>query len=689
MIQAGQRTALVALLGLASLLHMLHLPRGLSAVLLVCAILPMVIGRLPKGLPRRLAPVVIGSVAAVAVLAQVAWSSGHAIVTLLACAGWLKMAEIHGGRDQLLIWVIGFWLLGMSALWLPQGPALLLIALGLTVAFWALAILTSERTGARRILQTFGLALPLATLLFTFTPRITGDLGALSFALGIPLIIETEAEKKRDPMQDSLTMGQVAERASNQDLRVLTATFFGGSGKFFNGVPPLGDLYWRGPVLWSFADGKWAGRPGWANRTSRMRGKITHKTLDRELRETGLISVYDVTLFPHRGHWLYSLDFPAAVPPSSFITRDYQLQNLNPVRELLSYPMMSYLDYRAGPELDPETRAAALQLAEGQNPLTLLLGKELRQEHEDPVGIAKAGLEVFDRDYRYDRRFGGVDGPDHVDRFLFEQRAGYAGHFATAYALIMRAADIPSRLVVGYRGGIHLGLTNRVFVTEEHAHAWAEIWLDDFGWVRMDPSTRFTQKAGQAEAEGWGLGAEMGAPAPEPAEESPETIETGDVETMRASAPTDTNTLSDTRSWWQKWIVEFDADRQIGILDVVSLSGNWKNLLFLGGAGGVVMLLALLIARRIIRLLEDAKRPFAERCERTLIRYLGRAGRRRRFNEGLHSYFLSLDQKVTDGVRLEGLVSELRGALYADRDLASDWAERFEKLTRMTPRKKS
>ncbi|MEM9044659.1 MAG: DUF3488 and transglutaminase-like domain-containing protein [Pseudomonadota bacterium] len=667
-------------LGAATGLHLIHLELGLSVVLVFCAATAILLPRFLSGFALTASTFGVGALSVATVLLQVDWFSGVAVVTLLGCAGWLKLAEVVRRRDELLVWTIAFWMLGMAMLWLPPAAAVTMMPLGLLLGFWCLAHLMPARPKLRAILHSLAVALPAAVILFTFTPRITGDLGALSFALGIPLIIETEAEKKRDPMQDSLAMGDMAERASDPDLRVLSATFYDGSGNFFDGVPPLGDLYWRGPVLWSFADGKWSGRKGWGNRTARMRGKITHKTLDRELSEKGLISVYDVKIFPHRGYWLYALDFPAAVPASSFITKDYQLQNLNPVRELLGYPMMSYLDYRAGLKLDAETRAMALQFPEGENPRTLDLGRQMRERHQDPVAVAKAGMAHFDQGFLYDRSFGGVNVADPVDFFLFSRRTGYAGHFATAYALMMRAAGIPSRLVAGYRGGIHLGLTNRVFVMEEHSHAWTEIWLEDYGWVRMDPATRFTSQERQGEVDGWGLAGDLQSPGETNQTDAAETapsFETGDVEAMRSADRLECR--HSEKPWWQSWIVEFDAGQQLDLLDTVALSGNWWSLVSSGVGLASGLTLIWWVTVRVRSWLAERRRPFEERCESALCRKLAKSNRIRQKGEGLYAYWLTCAANSAPPPDLADLVHELRAALFAGKPLSRDWLERLHR----------
>src|SRR5207237_6408940 len=54
---------------------------------------------------------------------------------------------------------------------------------------------------------------------------------------------------------------------------------------------------------------------------------------------------------------------------------------------------------------------------------------------------------------RYDTSALTPRGEDPVTHLLFESRAGYCMHFATALAVMCRALGIPSRLATGYAPG--------------------------------------------------------------------------------------------------------------------------------------------------------------------------------------------------------------------------------------------
>jgi len=76
-------------------------------------------------------------------------------------------------------------------------------------------------------------------------------------------------------------------------------------------------------------------------------------------------------------------------------------------------------------------------------------------------------------------------GDDPVEDFLFNRKEGHCEYYATALALMLRAVEIPSRLVNGFKGGGVNRLTGEFYVEQRHAHAWVEALIDN-GWVTLD-----------------------------------------------------------------------------------------------------------------------------------------------------------------------------------------------------------
>ena len=75
---------------------------------------------------------------------------------------------------------------------------------------------------------------------------------------------------------------------------------------------------------------------------------------------------------------------------------------------------------------------------------------------------------------------------DGIDSLLFDEKRGFCAHYAGATTFVLRAAGIPSRVVVGYQGGENGAGGDYLIVRQYDAHAWVEAYVDGRGWVRID-----------------------------------------------------------------------------------------------------------------------------------------------------------------------------------------------------------
>ncbi|HBI32051.1 MAG TPA: hypothetical protein DDY45_08445 [Verrucomicrobiales bacterium] len=85
--------------------------------------------------------------------------------------------------------------------------------------------------------------------------------------------------------------------------------------------------------------------------------------------------------------------------------------------------------------------------------------------------------------YRYSLDPAMPSEAEPIDSFLFETKTGYCTHFATATVLLARAMGIPARIAFGWSGGRYFSAPNLFVFRAREAHAWAEIYLKDRGWV--------------------------------------------------------------------------------------------------------------------------------------------------------------------------------------------------------------
>jgi hypothetical protein len=113
------------------------------------------------------------------------------------------------------------------------------------------------------------------------------------------------------------------------------------------------------------------------------------------------------------------------------------------------------------------------------------------------VARKAAALEAWLRDsgeFRYTLSMGVKERTlDPIEDFLFERKAGHCEYFASALTLMLRAVDIPSRLVSGFKGGVPDG-HGGYEVQQRHAHAWVEAYIGD-DWVSLDPTPAADREA--------------------------------------------------------------------------------------------------------------------------------------------------------------------------------------------------
>jgi transglutaminase-like putative cysteine protease len=149
-----------------------------------------------------------------------------------------------------------------------------------------------------------------------------------------------------------------------------------------------------------------------------------------------------------------------------------------PVHEKLSFPMLS--------AANPKTPTTPNLLM----PKTFALVQAWKSRGLSDPQLIVAALTYFSQHLAYNYDYQSTDyEKNRVDYFLFTSRKGVCRHFANSFAIMMRMAGIPSRLVSGYQGGVFDPTINTWFGRVRDAHVWVEVWLPKSGWVRVDPTS--------------------------------------------------------------------------------------------------------------------------------------------------------------------------------------------------------
>ena len=197
---------------------------------------------------------------------------------------------------------------------------------------------------------------------------------------------------------------------------------------------------------------------------------------------------YEITQEPSNRRWVFPLDLPAQVPAPLSRDADWQTRLAMPLRERRTFTFASWTRYTL-PALSTAERRAGLQLPEQVGPRTRALATQWRRAHPgDDAAVVEQALRFFHEQPFVYTLSPGVARGDPVEHFLFTSRRGFCEHYAGSFAVLMRLAGIPARIVTGYEGGSYNPLANHWVVRQSDAHAWVEVWLPEKGWTRIDPT---------------------------------------------------------------------------------------------------------------------------------------------------------------------------------------------------------
>lgn len=466
-IDDASRLWALAAAGFALLPLLLQLPVGLASVTGAAAVLVSAVSW-RKPMPAMLR-VLLALLVLAAVFSQMGLRFGRDTgCALLAAMTAIKPSETHSLRDARSL--IGFALFApFSAFLLDQGPTTMLLGLAAVLcALVALQRLADVESGSLPVrpssLSTLAMVgklvaigLPLALSAFWLFPR-----------LGSPLWGVPERALSRPGLSDDMTPGGWLDMMAD-DTPALRVEFFGPR-------PAPQDLYWRGPVLWDFDGRRWT-KPRWAQYEPARPVVRRRETWD-----------YQIEFEPTDRRQLVALDLANAAPTGAFLSSDYGLYSNAPLTGLTRWRLQSSPPARFGETLDRATRQRALALPADFNPRTTALARQWRSEAgSDDAAIVQRALDWVTREFGYTLDTP-LPGRHAVDEFLFDQKLGYCEHFSSAFVVLMRSAGIPSRVVTGFVGGVRNPLGDYFVVRNMDAHAWAEVWLPQRGWVRVDPT---------------------------------------------------------------------------------------------------------------------------------------------------------------------------------------------------------
>jgi transglutaminase-like putative cysteine protease len=522
---------------------------------------------------------------------------------LLSVTAGLKLLETKTQRDIYIITLI-IYFVSLAALLEGDSFWLLAYLIGvcwLTTATLLRATSSGPAPGWRRSLRYGGRvlaqALPLALVFWLLFPRFASPLWQ----------IPNDSKTAASGLSDTMSPGDINQLA----FRV----------RFDSAAPPASERYWRGPVLDSFDGHTWT------------RATYGSGGAPPPLQPQGPAYHYTVMMEPHQHRWIFMLDWPSTWDrPRAELSNDYTLMQYEPLSRPVDVVGTSYTRVQYSEPLKPRTRTRDLQQPRDRNPRTQQLAREMRSAHADDLELVRAVLDMFRQQPFYYTLTPPKLADNSVDEFLFDTKRGFCGHYASAFAALMRAAGIPARVVTGYHGGTLNPYGDYWILRQSDAHAWTEVWIEGRGWMRIDPTAAI----------------------------APERIERGLADAVSADDPLASRWQRNTpwfagarlrldllREVWRERILDFNQDSQRKLLEFLKIPEPDGQKLVMVLAAAMALVLAWL-TWQVHRELAPPSKDVAARTYARLCAKLAAAGIARRPHEGAEAYALRVAQLRPD-----------------------------------------
>src|SRR5436190_12255853 len=129
-----------------------------------------------------------------------------------------------------------------------------------------------------------------------------------------------------------------------------------------------------------------------------------------------------------------------------------------------------------------------LQLPRDLDPRIAELARNITSKGRSTFDKATLVEAYVKRNYKYTLDLSWTPGPQPVTTFLLAAKTGHCEYFASAMAILLRAAGIPTRLINGFLMGEYNPVGGDYIVREYDAHSWVEVYVPGRGWTEFDPT---------------------------------------------------------------------------------------------------------------------------------------------------------------------------------------------------------
>ncbi|MBT5218455.1 MAG: DUF3488 domain-containing transglutaminase family protein [Woeseia sp.] len=497
---------------------------------------------------------------------------------LLAVMAALKLLETKQRRDQFVLLFISIFLIMSSLLREQYLWSLPYLIAGVLFTMTAWLHMSESRRGTiggslASASRLAAYAVPLMLAMWIFFPRIATPFWAVP--------IDTSAATSG--LSDRMSPGDVSSLSLSDSVAFRV--------KFDGETPPPHKRYWRGFILHSFNGRTWTGSDPSIDRNAKQ-----------EVSYDGNPVSYQVTMEPTRQHSVFALDIPEEWDlRQTNMGPQHQLARIHPINQRITYRATSYPDSRLNVDLGAFWKGRYTLLPKDSNTQAVTLAREMREAAGSDEQFINQVLQKFNNEEFFYTLEPPALGANPVDEFLFDSKRGFCEHYASAFAVLMRAGGIPSRVVLGYQGGEINPMGQYMIVRQADAHAWNEVWLPKRGWYRIDPTAAVAPERieeGRSSAMFDGIGASWGLNAP--SEFVYQLTLTWDVINTR----------------WNEWVLAYGPDNQNKFMQWLGMDDpDWRKMMLSLGAI-LMVLIGIISALLVVRYRPPPKDDAARLYER-------------------------------------------------------------------------
>ncbi|TMN86489.1 DUF3488 domain-containing protein [Pseudoalteromonas phenolica] len=378
-------------------------------------------------------------------------------VAMMLLASILKIYQAKSDRQTMQVFVLNFFTIPCLFIFSQNffSALLVFILIGFNLSLMLIYQYEfSPKEAVKNAFSKLALTIPVSVMLVLFIPKLPAF-----WQLPGPNSAKTGLSENVDPFEIS--------KLSESNELVFRAIF----PKERNVEGPF---YWRALIHDEFDGTRW-------NMSSLQSVSANYQASDNS-------NSYTIIAEPSHLKWLYTLE-KMTTEQDLVATNVFGLPyRKRPVSSAFEYKVYNVVDTQDSSITRWQYRQN-IQLPSDLNPQARALAEQFDKQSTDTAEfIALLRNYILAKGFTYTLNPPISQSNNKIDEFLFNNKAGFCGHYASTVAMMMRTVGIPARLVSGYLGGELNSENNYYSVYQYDAHAWLEYYVPNQGWLELDPT---------------------------------------------------------------------------------------------------------------------------------------------------------------------------------------------------------